>query len=430
MITFFTQSNKEIAPVWMRIREGKIDAKARTLISVPQDRLVGSKVQLHRLTNSNLGDKAVIRQKNNALNVVQVQLDTLRRNIQTALNERDGDVVINSKWLKNKVQPIVIDNELTAYIDEVIKLKKSIGLTKNTIETYNTLKSLVNGYEKEKKTTLLINEIDYGFRNKLLTYLTEKGYSHNTKIMYIRTLKTVLKEAKKIGVKVCDYSDFSDGLEKDKSLNVYLTLDEIERIYNMKRDLTPQQSIARDWLIIGCNTAQRVGDLLNFKKDDITWNGSNGFLNVQQTKNKNSRPIQIPLLPQVKSILKKYNGNFPPPLNSDNANTNYLYYNALIKEVCRKAQIDDEVETLTHQKNNKKTNGTSEVITKPKWQCVSSHIGRRSFATNYYGKMNSASIMQITGHKTESSFLLYINRSRHIDLDQLQEDMMRFSGQN
>jgi hypothetical protein len=39
-ITFFTHSIKENAPVWIRIREAKIDAKTRTLITVPTDRLV------------------------------------------------------------------------------------------------------------------------------------------------------------------------------------------------------------------------------------------------------------------------------------------------------------------------------------------------------------------------------------------------------
>ena len=44
-----------------------------------------------------------------------------------------------------------------------------------------------------------------------------------------------------------------------------------------------------------------------------------------------------------------------------------------------------------------------------KWQLVSSHTGRRSFATNLYKSgFPSISIMNITGHKTEAAFLKYI----------------------
>ena len=60
---------------------------------------------------------------------------------------------------------------------------------------------------------------------------------------------------------------------------------------------------------------------------------------------------------------------------------------------------------------------------------VSSHIGRRSFATNYYGKMPTALIQAITGHKTESSFLLYIDRDREVDIENLSAMMLKISKQ-
>ena len=48
-----------------------------------------------------------------------------------------------------------------------------------------------------------------------------------------------------------------------------------------------------------------------------------------------------------------------------------------------------------------------------KWQLVSAHTARRSFATNLYKSgFPSISIMAITGHKTESSFLRYIKVSK------------------
>jgi len=44
---------------------------------------------------------------------------------------------------------------------------------------------------------------------------------------------------------------------------------------------------------------------------------------------------------------------------------------------------------------------------------VTSHDGRRSFATNcYLNGIPASQIMEITGHKTESSFLRYIQETR------------------
>jgi len=46
-----------------------------------------------------------------------------------------------------------------------------------------------------------------------------------------------------------------------------------------------------------------------------------------------------------------------------------------------------------------------------KWELVTSHIGRRSFATNFYGEIPTSYLIYVTGHSTESMFLNYIGKS-------------------
>jgi integrase len=51
-----------------------------------------------------------------------------------------------------------------------------------------------------------------------------------------------------------------------------------------------------------------------------------------------------------------------------------------------------------------------------KWEKISTHTARRSFATNMYNmNVPSLTIMAITGHTTEKSFLRYIkiNQEQH-----------------
>ena len=92
----------------------------------------------------------------------------------------------------------------------------------------------------------------------------------------------------------------------------------------------------------------------------------------------------------------------------------YTYLSTdLYKLICKKVGLTEELNgkifksfpnEVTGKKHMRKVDGTY-----PKYLFVSSHTCRRSFATNLYKmKFPHVSIMQITGHKTESSFLKYI----------------------
>ena len=58
---------------------------------------------------------------------------------------------------------------------------------------------------------------------------------------------------------------------------------------------------------------------------------------------------------------------------------------------------------------------TIEKTIAPKYKFVSTHIMRRSFATNYYGKIETPILMHITGHTKESTFLSYIGTQQNKD---------------
>ena len=426
-ITFFTHSIKENSPVWVRVRESKTDAKTRTLITVQTDRLVKGKILLHRITSGEPQHKVIMRQKNDALNIVQEKMDSLKREIQNALNKREADDIINKDWLKNIVQPSKNTNLLSTNIEAFLRAKKT-SVKPNSYIIYKALERLLNAYEADNKTTLLVPKLDLNFKEDFVAYLNAQGYSNNTIILYIRTLVQILKHAKKKGIKVSNQLEFfKEGLKVKKTLNVYLTLDEIKKIYNLK-GLTDKEDIVRDWLVISCNIGQRASDL--FKANSSNLNAEGDVLTVQQTKNQNSKPISIPLLPQVLEILDKYNGEFPPLL-SDNVRNNYKYYNELIKVICKKAGLNEDVETMVYKKSDKegKVTRVAQKLATPKYEVIGSHIGRRSFATNYYGKLPTALIQSVTGHKSEASFLLYIDRDRIIDIPNLRAMMLKASEQ-
>ena len=99
---------------------------------------------------------------------------------------------------------------------------------------------------------------------------------------------------------------------------------------------------------------------------------------------------------QVKNILKKRNG-FPEKISNQK-------FNLYIKEVCKEANLTQMTEG---SKINPETKRKEKGIY-PKHELVTSHICRRSFASNLYGKLPNMVIMAITGHQTEVQFLKYI----------------------
>jgi integrase len=83
------------------------------------------------------------------------------------------------------------------------------------------------------------------------------------------------------------------------------------------------------------------------------------------------------------------------------------HFNRQLKIICKLAGIDEP--TMAEVK----TNGMTVIRQVPKYELVTSHTARRSFATNLYRRgIPSTQLMLLTGHKTEGAFLRYIKVSR------------------
>ena len=56
-----------------------------------------------------------------------------------------------------------------------------------------------------------------------------------------------------------------------------------------------------------------------------------------------------------------------------------------------------------------------ELGTFPRYELICAHDLRRSFATNYFGKVETPILMSITGHSKETTFLSYIGANPNKD---------------
>jgi integrase len=88
--------------------------------------------------------------------------------------------------------------------------------------------------------------------------------------------------------------------------------------------------------------------------------------------------------------------------------------NAYLKEIGEEAKLDEPIEIVS-TKGGKRVKEVFE-----KWELITVHTARRSFATNaYLHQVPSISIMKITGHTTERNFLKYIKISQEDNANKL-----------
>lgn len=369
-------------------------------------------------------EKEEIRKKTGApqdKDFINHQLSDLKTFIVESFNtDHSKGLIIDGSWLETKIHTFFKHEEetdlnlLTHYFTHFIEKlpykknsakKGEIGVSKRTIEKYENSRDKILGFEKHKKSRLYLTDINPKFESDFIRYLkTIEKLSENTIGRYITFVKTVCTDARDNGIKTHPQLDKVKGFKKETSFAI-LTPPEIEKIEQYDFSDLPHLDNVRDWLIVGLNTGQRVSDFINFTKETIK---NNGFLEFKQKKT-DAKTI-VPLHESVKKVLAKNGGEFPRKISEQKFNT-------YIKRVCKIVGIDTPTKG---KKINPETKRKEEGIY-PKHELVSSHICRRSFATNHYGKLPTPVIMNITNHSSEKMFLTYIGKTPEDSAKQLQE---------
>jgi integrase len=401
-IKFLTKGNSNPSTIYIRFRHGKqYDiSKTTSLIINPS---YWSK------TKGNVKQKSENKEKLN----LQNKLNDLRSYVLNDFNEvYSNGGIINSDWLQTAIRTFLNQNTnvdfryFTDYAyyfydnlgNKVLKSGKT-GVTKATIKKYNTIINKILEFEKYKKKRLLLQDVNLKFHKDFIYFLHDvQKLNYNTTGKYLTFIKTICIDAKNYGLKINAEVE-SDRFRATKEKVSFITLSETEinKIYNKGFSDKEYLQNAKNWLIIGVWTGARVSDLLNFTKSNI----KNGF--IEYTAIKTNQRIVLPLHQQVREILETNNGEFPRKISSQK-------FNDYIKKVCEKVGINEEVEGSKTSKIKdkvwRKVKGTYK-----KYDLVSTHICRRSFATNHYGKLPTPVIMAVTGHTTERMFLNYIGKT-------------------
>lgn len=347
---------------------------------------------------------------------LKLELDTLKIQLQSFINERFkklAPVQYTNDYLKTWLRDVVhayynpdserrtlnAPTDLISYIDFFIENNDVNQVMRSK---YAVLKSKLEKFKDYRRKAIEISEIDNHFRKEFISYCKNVAlYSDHTIFRDFGYINTLCKSAGSEGIQLHKKQKDFRAPRVEKIFHEVLTPEEISTVENLD-GLSVAMDNVRDLFLVSLYTGQRISDFMNFNKNMIREENGTALLEFEQSKT--GELMSIPIIPKLRKILEKRNGDFPRKISDQK-------YNDYLKIVLKKAGF---TKMVVGRKLNEVSPGVwrKQDVTLPRYEFFSSHSGRRTFATNAFGKMPISDIMYITGHTVEKSFLIYVNKKK------------------
>ncbi len=294
--------------------------------------------------------------------------------------------------------------DLFAFIEKFIErarlrvnVKTGKAISEATIHVYEVTLRLLKDFKRYTSRRVDFDTIDLEFYDTFMEYMIEqKGFSNNTLGKHIKTLKVFLSDAQERGIVVnMAYKSRRFRVLTENTDSIYLTEAELQELEQLDLSTDLKLDRARDLFLIGCWTGLRFSDFSILSQENIVGDF------IEMKTQKTGETVVIPIHKVVKDIFTKYKTeqgySWPEPVSN-------VSMNSYLKTLGEMVEGLHETTPIGITKG-----GTYAVTNYKKYDLITTHTARRSFATNLYKDGVSAlTIMKITGHRTEKAFLRYI----------------------
>lgn len=295
---------------------------------------------------------------------------------------------------------------LRQYIERYRNVRSEI-----TVKHYQTVLNKLEAFEKRTHHRLTFSDIDINFYNQFRVWVYDQGYSDN----YFGSLIKIIKQAYREARDVDHLHDLNGTAHKGfitvakEADPIFLTVDELLRLHRLKLteklvveewpDLCGQNAIKRristcelvkNRFLIGAFSGLRVSDFSRLGEMNIVENRI-----VLRTR-KTDTQIVVPIHPVIRDILES---GFDLSLTISDQKMN-----SYIKVLAKMAKIDGKVAIREHR------GGAVHVRCTEKYNLVSTHTARRSFATNLLKAKDVplAAISKALGHSKITTTMRYL----------------------
>lgn len=266
---------------------------------------------------------------------------------------------------------------------------------------YRKFLEILSEYEAEISEKLQLRTVTIADIKSFVDYLEVEKYALSTIERHVSRFRFFLNRAVEANFEI-DKSYKKRiylGVEEDEIEDIYWNENEIQDIYDLDLSEDDELDNIRDNAIIAAWTALRVSDFMfNLKTDNI----KDGIISVKTKKTGSF--VKIPVHWMVKAILDKRFGQLPKK-------TTASIYNKKIKTICMLAGMDSIVFGKLFDKDLKrKKTGYFK-----KWELCSSHIGRKSLASNLNGKVSKETMNSVFGWSKNSNMANHYDKTSKLE---------------
>jgi integrase len=249
---------------------------------------------------------------------------------------------------------------------------------------------LVKAYCVERKFTPTLLNIDLNFYHSFDDFMQGRSLVANTRGKHFKEIKAYLREALERDHEVNrSFQKKAFKVIREDVEDLYLSIIDIKKVIDLEISSSKRAEL-RAQVVTACFTGLRQSDWGQHDERNIIAIDGVEMLKIKPLKT--GQFVYIPLHPVVRSYLKQY-GRL--------RNISNQKMNVAIKEFAKDALVDKKGSPIKSMLDSKEVD---------KYQHISSHSCRRSFCTNAYlsKSIPTQTIMKISGHKSESSFLKYL----------------------
>lgn len=396
-ITYSLQGRKEVKKLLVRMRYSSLDISCSTNIMLMD-------------SDWDFQNQSVIGNPEVNASIQQLKADILK----TYNKDYSKGVLVDSHWLRSVVKTTfsrpkeedrLVNPSYTIYLVSFanwwlenkaknwnVSSKKKMGIPLQN--QYKKFVEILSEYEKVVSEKLQLRNIRIADLKSFADYLETENYQNSTIERHIGRFRFFLLRAIEENIEVSNSFKERIYFDKDDDIEgVYLNETEIQKIIDYDFSDNYILELTKQNFIIGVFTGMRFGDFNRLDTEHM----AEGFFKIKTQKTKTT--IVLPIHPEIKKVINANFGNLPPKINKTD-------FNIHIKTICLICELDQLVYgKLFDSKLKRKVAGYYK-----KYQLISSHVCRRSFASNFYGKVDNSTLSAIMGWSKDSKMLLHYNK--------------------
>lgn len=276
------------------------------------------------------------------------------------------------------------------HVEEWIGHKRTAGLV-GTARTYATAMRHLREFSQAQRYAVDFDTITPAFGDKFGAYLIGPAkLTDNTVAKVLARVKVFMKWAAARDLHTNTYYPRLTWAKREPDI-MTLTAEEVVQLATLELPADGYLDNARSLFLLSCYTGLRYSDLMSIRAEHVRGNA------LRLVMHKTKDVVTVPLWPEAVALVKRVlSGELRPLANQ--------VLNRFLKEIGQRAELETPVEMVRYR------GGRRESETLAKWQRLTCHTGRRTFATLALEQgLRPELVMKITGHKSWASFKRYIN---------------------